>query len=277
MITIHWGFNYAKRSHRLLFQWIQLSGELQTGEDENDMAGLSNEENTAFWLLERRLNLLWYRTINVVLLIFSIIFSAQLFFVSFLDVDIVTYAFFQAVNIVHLCWYMFIACHVMFSLNIFLLTLIWFFRNKFRDITGRIKRLQTRKRSRAHNQKLARLIYEYNVVHLELFAMRELFRNYIGFNFCHLFALSLLAAFASLFVDLRTAIVLLLIMIIVTLTATFPFFFANAIIVEVNCLTSTCQVPLKLNHKLLIHKLVTNNKSYFVERSCEEPAAKYGV
>ena len=98
---------------------------------------------------------------------------------------------------------------------------------------------------------MTKLLYDYNVVHLELFAMRNLFKHYIGHNMCHSIALSLLAAFAALFVDLRMAVLLLLLMFIVDLFATFPFFFANAVIAEVSLQN------LKLNYKpLLIMSLI---------------------
>lgn len=230
MFMVHWSFNYSdtRRKQELLLQWMRLSGEMPS----RRVVGLSRKENARFWLAEKRLNSLWYRVSNIALLISCCILSTQLFFVSF-NVDIVTYAFLQTLHIVHFFWHLFPFLHVSYSPNLFLLTLIRFFRLKFHSIAGRIKHLDLSNRKAVNNRKLARLLYELNVVHLELFAMRDLFKDYIGYSLCHCFLISLLATFACLFADVRMAVTALLIVFIMGLAVIFPFYFATSVVIEV--------------------------------------------
>lgn len=234
MFSIHWTFNYSNRVHRLLLQWWQISGEIppRRAVRNYEVVGISREENHKFWLAEKRLNYIWLRATICGNLLSTLIFSVQFFLIPF-DVDMVTYAFFQLLNIGHLGFHLFGFTSVVYTMNVFLLTLVRFFRLKFRCITGRIERLHVSCRKRVNNRKLARLLYEFNVIHLELFAMRDLFKGLIGYNLSHYFILALLTTFACLFADRGMAVEVLFIIYALGLATTFPFYFATGVINEV--------------------------------------------
>lgn len=233
MIAIHWTLNYTKGDRRLLLQWMKLTCEVPVNEEYRRVPGLSREKNKKFWQNEKRWNGVWCRWMSSIIQASCLLFSAQFFIVSF-DVNLFAYAFFQAVNIAHLFFFLVNFLHVIYTLNVFLLTLIWFFRKKFHYIAGRIECLSNR--NRVNNRKLASLLYQYNAVHLEMFAMRDLFKEFIGYNVCHCFALCVLTTFACLFADMQMAISVLLIVAVIGLATIFPFYFADSVIAQVKSL-----------------------------------------
>ena len=196
-----------------------------------EVVGLSRKQNLKFWLADQRFNWLWYRAMAFLTLASCSIFSVQFFLVPF-DVNIFIYALLQAINVAHFFLYFFLYANVIYTLNVFLLTLIRYFRKKFCCIAERIERLHESKR--VNNQKLARLLYEYNAVHLELFAMRDLFKRFIGLNLSHYFLMALLSTFACLFSDLRMAVGVLITIYFLGLATIFPFYFATSVIDQVN-------------------------------------------
>ena len=232
MIAIHWTFNYTLGDRRLLLQWMKLSCEFPASSERDYKAvGLSGTENKKFWAAEKRWNGIWYQSVLLASLINGFVFSIQLFFVSF-DVNFFTYVFFQIINIIHTYYFIFRFLNLT-TLNFLLLTLIRFFRKKFYHIAGQVERLHLSNRKRVNNKKLTRFLYEYNVVHLELFAMRDLFKQLIGFNLSHYFVIGLLTNFACLFVDIRMAVAAVACTFVLGLAVMFPFYFATAVITEV--------------------------------------------
>lgn len=243
MTTIHWTFNYPNSKWMdWLLQWMTLSGEVPTKRRDQQVVGFTRKENHNFWLAEKRLNYHWHQGMTFAIRVACLVFSTKFFFVSF-DANIVSHVFFQAVNIAHFFFFFYRFLHIIYTLNFFVVTLIRFFRNKFRQITRRIERLKVEKKSRANNRKLARLVYEFNVVHLELFAMRELFKQFIGHNLCHCFALALLTTFGSMSAQKRMALLVHPIVFVMGLATIFPFYFATSVIIEV--LVVTTLIPLK--------------------------------
>ena len=160
------------------------------------------------------------------------LFNIQLFLVPF-DVDILSFTFFQTLNVAHFYCYFFLFANTIYTLNVFLLTLIWYFRKKFHYIAEQVIRLHVSNRKPANNRKLARLVFEYATVHLELNAMRDLFKQFVGYNLCYYFLLGLLVTFACLFADMRMAVGVLVTIYLLGLSTIFSFYFATCVNTQV--------------------------------------------
>ena len=87
----------------------------------------------------------------------------------------------------------------MYSINFFLIQIIWFFSKKFRYICKQTKRLGALERKSINNQKLARTILEQIKVEQEVMEINEFFREFVGFSLVHFFLFSVLLAFIVLY------------------------------------------------------------------------------
>ena len=180
MLGIHIVFNHinAKKDYILIRKWMKMTYEIPAESiDNNEVIGLSRKENKAFWQAEDKLN---YRylvgVVNACLIVISLVFDSQLFFVSF-DVSLALYIPMQIINLVWNTFGIFSYLHGFYTLNTFFVTIIYFMSKKFRNIRRQIERMNASIRTaQINNRKLAQLIYEYNSVSLELAEMNNFFK-----------------------------------------------------------------------------------------------------
>ena len=176
----HWAFNHinGRNNYELFRKWMRLSGELPTNGD-RQVVGLS-EENANFWSKESHFNYYWYRVVSWSNVVLCLVFSVQLFIVRFKDVDWCTYILVQSIHLLHLFFACFCFLYQFLVINIFFLQIIRFFCLKFKFFARRLARLDASRSKKMNDQRLARLIYSYNQVHLELIETNDFFRNFLG-------------------------------------------------------------------------------------------------
>ena len=83
-LSYHIVFNYlnSRNDYRLFKVWMKLTLEVPVKNDEDyRVAGMSKEKNKKFWSTEDRVNYVWFRVANWYIVILSLVFSSQLFFV----------------------------------------------------------------------------------------------------------------------------------------------------------------------------------------------------
>lgn len=109
-----------------------------------------------------------------------------MFSVPFPDVHWLQYALLQTLSVLHSCYFLFGFQHMVYTVSLFMSESICFLAKKFAGIERQIKRfnklLNVSKRKLAANRQLAKLIADYNVVHVEMLKFRKFFRSFIGFN-----------------------------------------------------------------------------------------------
>lgn len=83
-LSYHIVFNYlnSRNDYRLFKVWMKLTLEVPVKNDEDyRVAGIPKEKNKKFWSTEDRVNYVWFRVANWYIVILSLVFSSQLFFV----------------------------------------------------------------------------------------------------------------------------------------------------------------------------------------------------
>ena len=239
---------------------LPTNGETLT-EIDHKVIGLFADENRRFWEAEDWFNSRYIRFMNAYLVLTWLVFDVQLFLVQF-DVDLWLYILVQALQIVNGNYFMWTFFQSMYTINVFLIESLLFLGKKFRFISKKIQNLRSTKTKLAHNLKLAKLIRDYNEVLKELIDVNDFFKEYLGQNMIHfyaitvsvtllsknllqllspveilhtLFLISLILFAPALFMDLRLKLFLNLSIIFFYLVIiAIPFYFANNITVEVN-------------------------------------------
>jgi hypothetical protein len=168
----------------------------QEQEDGYKVIALSKEENKSFWTAEDKFNQLYYRLMTFQIFLAWLVFDVQLFLVQF-EVDIVVYLAFQTFHLVNGNCFIWLYFHSTYTVNIFLIESMIFLSKKFRRISLRAQRLNARAKL-INNQRLSKLISDYNAVHAELIDCNDFFKNYLGHNLIHFFGLAIFISFISM-------------------------------------------------------------------------------
>ena len=161
--------------------------------------GLSRKKNQEFRSKEIRFHVLYLKFFNFFLLISCIIFNAQLFFVSYGDINIYIYITVNSVHIIHTCFYAYYVYQLVYTISIFFVTVLIFLFKKFSHITKQIAKLKNEQS--IDNRKLSKLIYDFNFVYLEMVKMNEYFCKFTGFNFVHFILYAIVLTFVTLSID----------------------------------------------------------------------------
>ena len=81
--SIAFSYLNARKNYLLFKLWVKLTHELpENSENDFKVAGLSQEENKKFWLMENNLNQIWYRLLSWYIVLIGFTYSSQLFFVK---------------------------------------------------------------------------------------------------------------------------------------------------------------------------------------------------
>ena len=173
-------------------------------------------------------------------------FNSQLLYMFFDGIDIYTYVIVSIAHFIHASFFIYAIFHMIYTLNVFFITIMNFFRKKFNYISKQLEHIQHEK-VELNNPKLSRLIYDFNYVYLELIHQNNYFKHLSGINFLHY---SVSAVFGSFIFMLNenlgmqvigyTMLILLYILVLY-----FPSQYSNFVITQVQC------VSLKFLHFLL--------------------------
>ena len=174
----------------------------RTDEDYN-VIGLSQDENKKFWLKEDEFNYQYNRLYNIFLVLVCLILNSQLFFLIYEDVNIYTYVIVAIIHIIHASYFFFVMFHIIYTMNVFYITILIFFCKKFNHISKQVEQFQNEK-VKFNNQKLSRFIYDFDYVYLELIHLNSYFRYLAGINLIHYFLLAVFATFIFLFNENRS-------------------------------------------------------------------------
>lgn len=160
-------------------------------EDDYEVIGLPKEENRKFWAIEQKVNYVWYRMINGFLMFALIVFNAQFFFVIF-DVNIFVYVIVESLQILHTSYFLYAFLHAIYTVNLFSIEFMKFMEKKFGYLSKQIEELNNSKTRLIDNRSLAKLIFEYSYVQLELVEMNNFFKLFNLINLVHYFGVATL-------------------------------------------------------------------------------------
>lgn len=93
----------------------------------------------------------------------------------------------------------FIYLHSLYTVNIFLVTIVLYFSKKFSYIAKQVAGMSCSNEhsKKRFNRRLAAMIQAYNAVHKEMQAMNKFFSFFIGFCLVHFFFLVILVGFCN--------------------------------------------------------------------------------
>lgn len=109
-------------------------------EQDYEVIGLPREENKKFWQTEKRLNLLWLKVSSGFIGVSCLVFSGQLFLVTF-DVDMGVYLLVQALHVLHSTYSLVIYMHSFFTINLYYVFVMKHTSKRFAHISREIERL----------------------------------------------------------------------------------------------------------------------------------------
>ena len=220
------------RKPNLILLWMKMSYEIPAkNEDDYKVIGLSQNMNKDFWSNEDAFNHRYNRLLVILSLIIALMFSFQLFFHRY-NVNIYIFVIVTIIHLIHgwICFYLIF--HILYTLNLFFVTMLSFFSLKFGYITEMIERLTGE--SNDINQDLSQLIYEFNYVYFELIQINAYFKYLTGFNLIYYFLVAVLATFAFVYTDVNIKIVGYLVLCLLFIIVLYlPFQWANKVTTQV--------------------------------------------
>ena len=234
-------YNYLNNfKPNLILLWMKMTYETPVkNEDDYNVIGLSQDMNKDFWSKEDAFNHQYNRVLGISSFIANIVFGVQTFLNSY-DVHMYTFVIVSTVHAIHSWIFIYLMFHIMYTFNIFFLTMLNFFSLKFGYITEMVERLT--RQSNSINQDLSQLIYEFNYVYFELIQINMYFKYLSGFNLIYFFLIAVLATFAFVYMDLNIKItgylVLSLFFIIILYL---PFQWANKVTAQVSLFENLLQ------------------------------------
>lgn len=176
----------ARKDYYLVRKWMILMNEMPTKRGANYQVVLSEEENKKFWMTENYVNRVWFRTINLCLAAGCVIFNSQLFFISFPDVDMVTYVLLQSFHLITNSIAIIGYLHSLYSVNLFYLEVMQLLTKKFAYLSAQVKLLGRPKTDKISDRKLTNLIDLYITVESEVVTQNNFFKSFLGTNvFCY--------------------------------------------------------------------------------------------
>ena len=183
MLSLHFVFLHvnARHDYDLFLKWMRISGELP---NESNVVGLRREEHLKFCKKERNFNFFWYRVVSCFTLGLCLMFCIPLLLLPF-ETSWCSYILVQAFNIFHLTFSIFYFLHSVYTTNIFVLQTIHLFSLKFKFIGRHLASLGATKK--INNGRVARLIFEFNRIQLELLEVNTFFKNFLGWFYLNLF------------------------------------------------------------------------------------------
>lgn len=184
----------------------------QIPQDDYELIGFSKRKDTNYWKQQDRFNHLFDVTLKLSTLVICIVFNIQLF--TF-DVDLTNFSnlLILILNIAHASLYSYINFQSICTLNIILLAILRFFDKKYEYLNEKLQRFLLSKQSRFDNQKLNKLIYDFDFVTLELIKVNEYMSKFIGINFFFYLSIGVLSVFMMISGDLQLQIALFFIII----------------------------------------------------------------
>lgn len=177
-----------------------MTGEIPVKKDsEFKLIGVAPSENQAFWNKEDEICFLWFKVINVFLLLTCLILNVQMFFVLF-DVNIVLYILVETVNILHISFAIFYYLHAIYTINFFFVGQLMFFKKKFAFIGQQVAQIHRNGLNfgKINNRKLGQLIKDLNLIQLELLSTNDFYSNFMGTNLVHFMGIVVLTAFVAI-------------------------------------------------------------------------------
>ena len=161
-----------------------------------EIVGLSKKEHENFWIKENEFFKKYLKCFKLLLLATCIIFNVHLFLFNELNesVSIYTLILVYSMQILINSFCFRNIFHIYYTINILFLTLLNFLNKKFNYLTVKIEKLKNKKR--IDNQKLSKLIHDFNFVYLEMVQTNEYFSPIIGVNFTHYVLLAIFTTFS---------------------------------------------------------------------------------
>lgn len=185
ILMVHFVLNKlnARKDHFLVRKWMVLMNEMPGKRGENyQVVGLSAEENQKFWLIENYVNRLWFRMINLCLVVGCVVFCSQQFFISFPDVSWTTYVLLQAFHLVTNSIAIVGYLHSLYTVNLFYLEVMKFLAKKFAYLSVQCKRLGRPRTDMISDRKLGLLIDQYFTVESEVVTQNDFWKSFIATN-----------------------------------------------------------------------------------------------
>ena len=195
-------FNYlnSKKQHLLLL-WMKISNQIPNYE----IKGLSKKANAEFWAKEN-VYYNYFVKFYIAFTVFAcVIINIQLFYIRF-NTSINSFIFWTLLHIISNSYYLFQIFGLFYLMNFFFLTQMLFFKKKFNYISTKVEKMTNQKScsrtssiagfSTVDNRKLAKLIYDYNYVYLEMVKINEYFKWLSGFNYVYYFMLVINMSFS---------------------------------------------------------------------------------
>ena len=209
--------------------------ELPAKSDEDyNVIGLSQDENKKFWLNEVDFNYQYNRVFNSFTVMACLALNSQLLYMFFDVIDIYTYVIVSIVHFIHASFFIYAIFHMIYTLNVFFITIMNFFRKKFNYISKQLEHIQHEK-VELNNPKLSRLIYDFNYVYLELIHQNNYFKHLSGINFLHYSVSAVIASFIFMLNEnLSMQIVgYTMLIFLYILVLYFPYQYSNFVITQV--------------------------------------------
>lgn len=194
-----------RKKEDLLLFWFKTTYEIPAkNKDDYKVVGLSAKENKRFWDDEDKFNIQYNKIVKLFIIFVAIVFNFPLFLNTY-GFEPHIYLPFMFLNFLHNGYYVYAFFEMVYFNIFFFLTILKFYSKKYDYITNKINELK-RKNKISNNQKLSRLIFDFNLIYLEIAKINDLFKNFIGINLFYYFILSTLASFISILVDNRLRI-----------------------------------------------------------------------
>ena len=153
-----------------------------------------------------------------------------------------TYCVVQALHLAHHYLFIFVFFQIVYTLNIFFISTVKLFTNKFGHIKEQLSKLERNRPM--DNQKLEELIWQFHFVNLELVKINDYFKFLFLTNLVHFFLLAVLCAFVSFFfAEIRLKLVFFVVVFMMYLAIFgLPFKFANILRIRVSCCLFNFQI-----------------------------------
>lgn len=163
---------------------MRISGELPVNnKGDYRVVGMSSKEYQNFWIKERNFNFFWYWMVSWFTLMVGLMHCVPLLL---LPSDVpwysCSYILIQAFNAFTCVYTIFYFLHSVYMTTIFALQIIHFLTLKFKCIGRRLARLDALG-SKELNNRLAKLILQFNKVQLELMEVNDFYKDFLGLTF----------------------------------------------------------------------------------------------
>ena len=236
IFCLHLNFVYLNTKREdLLRYWLKLSYEIKPKKEIGDrIINFSrNAIDEHFWIKVNQANYVIHILTRPLIYLITILVCLPYFSIK-VDLNFVTFWLIAFLNyVVFLAFYHFFTLEL-FDLALFPVILLSYFVRKYKILKDQIQSLRNNE-LRIDNDKLHKLIYDFDTLTLHMITTNEYWKFLFGINFIFVFIQSIFTVFLALSCDLILRIVLSFILALSSMFNIFiPFYLENQILKEMN-------------------------------------------